>query len=67
MKFLSAGLMAAELIALADHPRVAGSGVAVTRYWQDGRVNYAAVPELHGMQLNRYRAPRTKQVRISFA
>jgi hypothetical protein len=29
-----------ELIALVDHPRVAGAGVKVTRYWQDARMNY---------------------------
>jgi hypothetical protein len=29
-----------ELIALVDHPRIAGAGVKVTRYWQDARMNY---------------------------
>jgi hypothetical protein len=53
------------LIGLADHPRVAGAGVTVTRYWQDGRVNYAAIPELKGVQLGKYRSPKTQQVRIT--
>ncbi len=53
------------LIALADHTRVAGAGLTVTRYWQDGRINYAAILELKGVHLDRYRAPRTQQVRIT--
>ncbi len=56
-----------ELIALADHPRVAGAGVTVTRYWQDGRVDYAKIPELQDTDLEQYRTPRTEQARITFA
>lgn len=53
------------LIGLASHPRVAGAGIALSRYWQDGRIDYAAVPELKGIELDRYRAPKTEQVRIT--
>jgi len=53
------------LIGMADHPRVAGAGVTVTKYWQEGRINYAAVQELKGVQLSKYRAPKTEQVRIT--
>jgi putative phage-type endonuclease len=55
------------LIGLTDHPRVTGAGVTVTRYWQDGHVNYAAVPELKGVQLDQYRAPKSQQVKITTA
>lgn len=53
------------LIDLANHPRVAGAGVAVTKYWQEGRVNYSAVPELKGVQLDKYRSSKTQQVRVT--
>lgn len=55
----------ASLIKLANHVRVQGEGVSVTHFWQEGRVNYHAIEELKGIDLNRYRAPRTEQVRVS--
>jgi hypothetical protein len=53
------------LIELADHPRVTGAGVTVTKYWQEGRVNYAAIPELKALELDKYRSPKTQQIRIT--
>jgi putative phage-type endonuclease len=53
------------LIDLACHPRVAGGGVAVTRFWQDGRINYASIPELQEIELDNYRGPKTEQVRVT--
>ena len=53
------------LIELAHHPRVTGAGVTVTKYWQEGRVNYAAIPELKALELDKYRSPKTQQIRIT--
>ena len=38
------------LVALAGHPREEGTGVAVTRYWKAGNVDYKRVVELRGVQ-----------------
>lgn len=54
-----------KLIGMTSHTRVAGHGVAVTRYWQEGRINYGAILELQNVSLERYRAPKTQQIRIT--
>ena len=54
-----------RLIGLANHPKVTGAGITVTRFWQEGRVNYAAIPALKDIDLNRYRKPMTQQVRVT--
>lgn len=54
-----------KLIGLARHPKVTGAGVTVSKYWQEGRVNYAAIPELQTPNLDRYRGPETEHVRVT--
>jgi putative phage-type endonuclease len=39
------------LVALARHPREQGAGVAVTRFWKAGSVDYKRVVELKGVDL----------------
>src|SRR5664279_4008373 len=43
------------LVALAGHPREEGTGVAVTRYWKAGNVDYKKVPALSGVDLEPFR------------
>ncbi len=54
-----------RLIGLASHPKVAGAGVTVTKYWQQGRINYGAIPELKEIDIDRYRSPAIEQIRIT--
>lgn len=62
----AAALAAARenLTALSRHPRESGGGVSVTRYWKAGSVDYKRVPELQGVDLDRYRAAAREEVRI---
>ena len=53
------------LIALAEHPKEQGAGVSVTRFWKQGSVNYKAVPQLEGINLNAYRGKAREETRIS--
>ena len=39
------------LVGLASHPSEAGFGVAVTRYWKAGNVDYKKVPELANIKM----------------
>ena len=55
------------LLALARHPKEQGAGVAVTRYWKAGAVNYKAVPELKGVNLENYRGKLREEVRVTVA
>lgn len=55
----------ARLIELATHSREAGYGVAVTRYWKAGNVDYKKVPELQGVNLEQYRGKMREEVRVS--
>lgn len=57
----------AALVALAAHPREAGAGVSVTRFWKAGNVDYKRVPELGGVDLNAYRGKSREEVRITSA
>jgi putative phage-type endonuclease len=50
----------AALVELAKHPSETGSGVTVTRYWKQGSVDYKKVPELAGVELERYRGKERK-------
>jgi putative phage-type endonuclease len=51
------------LVALAKHPKESGAGVSVTRYWKAGNVSYAKVPELKGVDLDKYRGKAREEVR----
>jgi predicted phage-related endonuclease len=53
------------LLALARHPKEQGAGVSVTRFWKAGAVNYKAVPELKGVNLERYRGKLREEVRVT--
>ena len=53
------------LVALAGHPREQGAGVAVTRFWRAGSVEYKKVPELKGVDLGQYRGKAKEEVRVT--
>ena len=53
------------LVALASHPSKAGFGVAVTRYWKAGSVDYKRVPELTGVDLDAYRQKGRWETRVT--
>jgi len=55
----------AKLIALVRHNRESGCGVVVTRYWKAGNVNYKAIPELAGVDLEQYRGKSKEEVRVT--
>ncbi len=55
------------LVALARHPREQGAGVAVTRFWKAGSVDYKKVVELKGVDLERYRGKAREEVRVTTA
>ena len=53
------------LVSLARHPREQGAGVAVTRFWKTGSVDYKRVPALQGVDLERYRGKAREEVRVT--
>ena len=55
----------AKLVALASHPSEKGAGVALTRFWKQGAVDYKKVPALAGIDLDAYRAAAREEVRVS--
>lgn len=55
------------LVALARHPREQGAGVAVTRFWKAGNVDYKKVIELRGVDLEQYRGKAREEVRVTAA
>ncbi len=57
----------AVLIGLTDHPREAGFGVSVTRFWKTGNVEYKKIPVLAGVDLELYRGAMREEVRVSVA
>lgn len=57
----------AALVALATHPKEAGGGVTVTRFWKAGSVDYKKVVELKGVDLEIYRGKAREEVRVSVA
>lgn len=50
---------------LAEHPSEQGFGVSVTRFWKTGSVDYKRVPELVGVDLDRYRQKGRFETRVS--
>jgi putative phage-type endonuclease len=56
-----------SLVALAQHPREQGAGVAVTRFWKQGSVDYKKVPQLKGVDLSHYRGKAREEVRVSLS
>ncbi|MFO1392753.1 MAG: hypothetical protein U1F09_03170 [Steroidobacteraceae bacterium] len=57
----------AALIALAAHASEKGAGVQVTRYWKQGSVDYKKIPELKGLDLERYRSAAREEVRVTLS
>lgn len=53
------------LVALSHHPRETGAGVSVVRLWKPGNVDYKRVPELKGVELDRYRGEGRQEVRVT--
>jgi putative phage-type endonuclease len=53
------------LVGLARHPREHGGGVSVVKLWKAGNVDYKKVPELKGVDLNRYRGQGREEVRVT--
>lgn len=53
------------LVALAQHPKESGGGVSVTRFWKQGSISYAKVPELKGIELDKYRGKTREEVRVT--
>ena len=53
------------LVALAQRPKETGAGVSVTRFWKAGNVDYKRVPELKGVDLDKYRGKVREEIRVS--
>ena len=48
----------------AIHGR-SGEGVNVVKLWKAGSIDYKAIPELKGVNLNRYRGKGREEVRVT--
>jgi putative phage-type endonuclease len=55
----------ASLLSMTDARRAFGSGIELLRTSRKGAVNYSAIPELLGVDLERYRKPEVEVVKIS--
>ncbi len=53
------------LLALAEHTKESGAGVAVSRYWKQGNVEYKRIPALQGLDLSPYRGKARQEVRVN--
>jgi putative phage-type endonuclease len=53
------------LVGLLRHPRESGAGVNVVKLWKAGNVDYKAIPQLKGVNLDRYRGKGREEVRVS--
>ncbi len=47
------------------HPKEAGAGVTVTRFWKAGAVDYKRVVEIKGVDLEKYRGKAREEVRVT--
>ncbi|MCL4687182.1 MAG: YqaJ viral recombinase family protein [Burkholderiales bacterium] len=54
-----------QLVRNCSHTSEKGAGVQVTRFWKAGSVDYRKVPELAGVELDKYRGPAREEVRVS--
>ena len=54
-----------RLTSLARHSSEQGGGVSVSRYWKTGAVDYKKVPELAGVDLDRYRGAEREETRVT--
>jgi putative phage-type endonuclease len=55
------------LVALTAHPSEKGAGVAVTRYWKAGAIDYKAIPAIANVDLDAYRKQGREEVRVTAA
>jgi hypothetical protein len=53
------------LIGLASHSSEAGGGVKVSRFSKVGAIDYKKIPELKGVDLDRYRGKAREEVRVT--
>ncbi len=53
------------LVGLLRHPRESGEGVNVVKLWKQGNVDYKAIPQLNGVNLDRYRGKGREEVRVT--
>ncbi len=54
-----------RLLKLARHSSEQGGGVSVSRYWRTGTVDYKKVPQLAGVDLERYRGAGHEEARVT--
>ncbi len=54
-----------RLLGLAQHRSEQGGGVSVSRYWKAGAIDYKKVPELAGVDLERYRGAEREEARVT--
>lgn len=57
----------ADLVKLAQHPSETGSGVTVTRFRNQGSVDYKQMPQLRGVELARYRGTGKMETLVTIA
>jgi len=56
-----------RVLSLTAHAREEGGGLAVTRFWKRGSIDYKRVPELAHVNLEAFRAPAREEIRIAVA
>ncbi len=54
-----------HLVSLIHHAREQGGGVSVVKLWKQGNVDYKRVPELKGVELDKYRGQGREEVRVT--
>jgi len=54
-----------RLVALASHTSETGGGVTITRYWKRGTIEYAKIPELDALDLEKYRSASREETRVT--
>jgi putative phage-type endonuclease len=55
----------AKLVGLSSHAKEQGGGVAVTRLWKRGNIDYKRVPELASVDLDKYRNVGQEETRVT--
>ena len=53
-----------RLVGLASHAKEQGGGVAVTRLWKRGAIDYKRIPELARVNLEQHRAASREETRV---
>lgn len=54
------------LLSISSGQSIQGFGLKLTHYFEKGRVDYAQIPELNGIDLDRYRKEPIRKSRLSF-